>query len=112
LYNNTFKQNTGLKGIINLEQAYNSTSKNSFMIYGNTFEQNSALIDSNVLNFRKLATPDQLTYRSSEDMKCGGLEFYSNTFLSNIGCKQTHGVMHIYCFGNSSGVEYSPELDS
>ena len=60
LFNNTFRKNTGLKSIINLEQAYNKNSPNSFLIYGNEFEENSGLIDANVLSFRKLLTESDL----------------------------------------------------
>jgi len=92
LFNNTFRQNTGLKSIINLEQAYNKNSPNSFLIYGNVFEENSGLIDANVLSFRKLLSQSDLhqsTFRSKADMKCGGLELQGNRFSKNVGCKNT-----------------------
>ena len=60
LFNNTFRENTGLKSIINLEQAYNKNSPNSFLIYGNEFEENSGLIDANVLSFRKVLSQSDL----------------------------------------------------
>ena len=37
-------------------------------------------------------------YTTKDDLKCGGFLIEGNEFTKNVGCKNTMGVMHIYCF--------------
>ena len=50
LFNNTFVNNTGLKGIINIDR--NPKNETGILLLGNRFVNSSGLIDSNVLNLR------------------------------------------------------------
>jgi hypothetical protein len=121
LQNNRFSNNTGLKGIVNIELALNQPvfknskllseveSSTGIVIYNNTFEQNSGLIEANVLNLRKRVhtlslVPDDFDRSSPDvdefvqkDLDCGGFHISKNHFSKNIGCHNTLGAMYIYC---------------
>ena len=97
LAGNTFKNNNGLKGIINLEMA--AAAHRGFLIWGNRFESNSALFESNVLNVRKRAqTVHRTSFTAASQLECGGFEISDNIFEQNTGCKGTQGAISIYCF--------------
>jgi len=70
LARSVFENNTGTKGIINIERGYGSEA--SFLIYGNTFTGNSALVDANVLNLRTVTDRRWYT-RRAYPTDCGGL---------------------------------------
>jgi hypothetical protein len=53
IYENTFKNNNGLKGIINIERSEESSY--GFLIYKNEFIKNSAIMEANVINLRRRA---------------------------------------------------------
>jgi hypothetical protein len=53
IYENTFKNNNGLKGIINIER--NEESIYGLLIYKNRFIKNSAIMEANVINLRRRA---------------------------------------------------------
>jgi hypothetical protein len=68
-----FSNNSGLKGIINIERKFDSSK--SFLIYGNTFKENSGLIDSNVISFRALTNEIGLTNaKFFYPSHCGGIQ--------------------------------------
>lgn len=46
-------------------------------------------------------------------MKCSGLEVTENTFSANVGCRNTQGVMHVYCMDEQHKTHtYVPEIDT
>jgi len=112
LFNNTFANNTGLKGIINIER--NPSESTGFLLFGNRFVNSSALMDSNVLNLRTRVDRAAL---QGHDPKCGGITLRANRFERSVGCQYVHGVVHLYCYdaGHSSPkdqVKYVPEIDA
>lgn len=50
IYGNNFNNSTSLKGLMNIEMS----GEAPLIIYGNIFINNSALIEANVINVRKL----------------------------------------------------------
>lgn len=118
MFHNTFVNNTGLKGIINIDR--NPMRETAHLLVGNTFINNSALLDANVLNMRIRVNQTQLlatNYTARQDLACGGITLRFNNFSRSIGCKNTFGAMHIYCYdathkSNSSKVRYAPEVDA
>ena len=67
---------------------------------------NSGLVGSNVLTMRKLVDSKsdivKSKYGSINDVKCGGFQVSSNTFSRNVGCKDTQGSIHLYCYDGSN----------
>ena len=90
------------------------------VIQGNKFINNSALIESNVLNLRKRNSVNLLgvTYLDSSNLTCGGIEISENTFSGNVGCPSTtNAVANVYCYdsshtSDSSIVSYVSSYDS
>jgi len=120
---NIFHHNNGLKGIVNLEFTYLiAPEKHGILIHNNLFEQNSALIESNVLNIRKRNYDVKNTYDPEE--MCGGIQLSDNVFRRNVGCKNTHGAVRLSCFDNAlplnparekalnNTIDYKPVIDS
>jgi hypothetical protein len=79
------------KGLLDIEIVDTSSI---FLLRGNTFTQNSGIIDSNVLSIRRFADPATDT--------CGEITIESNTFNKNIGCSETNGVAYVYCKNSHS----------
>lgn len=98
---NSFSNNVAFKGILIVELAQNKTAP--AIIYGNSFTNNSAIIDANVLNIRVINNINLLgySYSSPTDLTCGGVTLNSNSFTNNSGCTQTNGAVFAYCFDSS-----------
>lgn len=98
----TFINNTGTKGILNLEKQQNGKG---FLLYGNRFINNSGLIDSNIVSFRTEVKDAGLlfakNYSDIKNLQCGGLSMRNNNFTNNWGCKYTNGVLYGYCYSKS-----------
>lgn len=114
LFDNTFVNHTGLKGIINIDRDPRSqyASAAAFALANNRFVNSSGLIDSNVLNVRT-----KVGSLSGHDPSCGGITLSGNRFERSVGCQYTHGAVHLYCYdaGRRSRfdlVKYVPEIDA
>jgi hypothetical protein len=126
---NTFEDNTSTKGLILLE-SIDEPKKNprseAMLLMDNTFIRNSAIIDANVINFRKSANPERSAthdhvfaekYEAITDpgLVCGGFSMKNNTIEDSIGCPYANGAAMIYCFdviGDDDQVTYQPRVDS
>ena len=68
----------------------------------NEFDENSALIESNVLNLRS-ATDGvdnvlRTNFRGFADLQCGGFSVRLNNISNSVGCRYTNGAVYAYCF--------------
>ena len=79
------------KGLLDVELL---DSSSIFLLKGNTFTQNSAIIDANVLSLRRIADP--------KTNSCGEVIIEGNFFRQNIGCAETNGVAYVYCKNSHS----------
>ena len=87
LIENTFKYNSGIRGIINID----SHERTAVPIYiaGNTFTQNAGYIDATVLFIRARGGVSQDVYTlapGNTNLFCTGYTFSRNTFTNNFGC--------------------------
>jgi hypothetical protein len=75
---NTFTNNNGLKGIIIIDKSDNIGS----LIVQNTFINNSAIMESNVLNLRSKTRSTNLlsTAFPAANYACGGFKLLDNIF--------------------------------
>lgn len=116
LFDNTFANHTGLKGIINIDR--NPTPQYdtaSVLLLNNTFVNSSGLLDSNVLNLRTQVGSASIL--GAHDPRCGGITLRNNRFRRSAGCQYAHGVVHLYCYDASRSsrieqVKYVPEVDA
>ena len=76
---NTFTNNNGLKGIIIIDK--NDNIHGSLIVH-NTFINNSAIMESNVLNLRSKTRSTNLlsTAFSAANNACGGFKLLGNIF--------------------------------
>lgn len=97
ILSNTFKNNSGTKGIIYLDVLPLSNDGVSF--YKNTFYKNSGYLDSSVVYIRaRSATPVTTTMPTDANLYCTGFDFTQNTFYMNYGCSErSGGVIKFEC---------------
>jgi hypothetical protein len=76
-------------------------------------------MESNVLNLRsKTRSTDLLsTTFNADNFTCGGFKLLDNIFQMNVGCRNTHGTIYLYCFdptqlSDPSIVKYVRSVDS
>jgi hypothetical protein len=76
---NTFVNNNGLKGIIIIDKNDNNDGS---LIVQNTFLNNSAIMESNVLNLRSKTRTTNLLSNSynANNLTCGGFKLLDNIF--------------------------------
>jgi hypothetical protein len=76
---NNFTNNNGLKGIIIIDKNDNI---NSSLLVQNTFINNSAILESNVLNLRSKTRSTSLLANSynANNATCGGFKLVNNFF--------------------------------
>jgi len=88
---NTFKENSGMRGLVNIEMG--PMSKGAALFVGNKFERNSGYLESSAIYYTKISEgePDQT------DIPCGGLHLEANEFYSNGGCRMAGGVVAVEC---------------
>jgi hypothetical protein len=119
---NVFSRNSGLKGIVNIELNLVDDLRHGVLIHNNLFEQNTALIESNVLNIRGRNQNAQAFY--DPEIMCGGIQLSNNIFKKNAGCRNTYGAVRLSCFDHSlplnstraleinNTIEYKVAIDS
>ena len=103
LSSSSFVRNSGTRGIVNVELAFQSTS--GVLIFGNRFERNSAMFDANVLTLRKRVfslVHDE--YFDVSQLECGGFHIANNTFSYNVGCRNTIGAIKAYCMEDKNAL--------
>ena len=76
-------------------------------------------MESNVLNLRSQTKSTSLLATSFNSINdtCGGFKLVNNFFQMNVGCKNTHGAIYLYCFdpyelSDPSIVKYVTSVDS
>ena len=65
----------------------------------------------------KTNTPPTKVTFNADNFTCGGFKLLDNIFQMNIGCRNTHGAIYLYCFDQTqlsdpSIVKYVRSVDS
>mmetsp|Transcript_25293 Transcript_25293/g.39114 ORF Transcript_25293/g.39114 Transcript_25293/m.39114 type:complete len:339 (+) Transcript_25293:1842-2858(+) len=88
-----------MKALVSIEKAEGSTAS-AVLIQGNTFSDNAAVTEANVLEIRQRTTSFEMfdSEITETNVPCGGIKISNNEFKHNGGCRSSAGAMHLYCY--------------